>query len=334
MLNSLNFTQIYRFMTHSFLHIKDKPYFSQLMYLLFLVLICYTFFSLMQMLALLLMGYDVKGIEQMLDNIDAENMPMLKVMQLISTIGVFIIPALMFSYLQTGKAVGYVSVKLPLSIRAVWLTILVTICALPLMSFFMELNQSLRLPSFLGSVEEWMRQTETKAEKLTYLFLAMHSPLDLAINITVIALFPAVAEELMFRGCLQKLLVTWTQKPHLAIFLSAALFSAFHLQFFGFIPRMLIGAFLGYLFYWSGNLWYAIIGHFINNALQVVAYYFTQNSASASPDMKLTESLPLSSVLIGTVLFAGSLYLFNRQFQPTPLLMATTSYNNEPEAEQ
>ncbi len=160
------------------------------------------------------------------------------------------------------------------------------------MSFFMELNQSVSLPSFLKDVELWMRDMEGNAEKLTLAFLKMDSPLDLMLNILIVALLPAIGEELLFRGCLQQLLIEWTKKPHLAIFIAAALFSAIHFQFLGFIPRMLIGAFLGYLFYWSGNLWYAIIGHFVNNALQVVGYYFTQGTNS-NADLKAIDSLPL-----------------------------------------
>ncbi len=154
---------------------------------------------------------------------------------------------------------------------------------------------------------------EGNAEKLTLAFLKMDSPLDLMLNILIVALLPAIGEELLFRGCLQQLLVEWTKKPHLSIFIAAALFSAIHFQFLGFVPRMLIGAFLGYLFYWSGNLWYAIIGHFVNNALQVVGYYFAQGTNS-NADLKAIDSLPPSSILLGTAIFSGTLYLFYKNF--------------------
>lgn len=293
--------------------INKKPYSVQFLYFLLLLLLSYSIFSLLQVLILLLAGYNLAGINNLVENIDSQNIGLLKVLQLITTIGVFIVPALAFSFLKSGKATGYIPLTLPLSTRSVLLASMVTISALPLMSFFMELNQSVSLPSFLKDVELWMRDMEGNAEKLTLAFLKMDSPLDLMLNILIVALLPAIGEELLFRGCLQQLLIEWTKKPHLAIFIAAALFSAIHFQFMGFIPRMLIGAFLGYLFYWSGNLWYAIIGHFVNNALQVVGYYFTQGTNS-NADLKAIDSLPPSSILLGTAIFSGTLYLFYKNF--------------------
>lgn len=293
--------------------INKKPYSVQFLYFLLLLLLSYSIFSLLQVLILLLAGYNLAGINNLVENIDSQNIGLLKVLQLITTIGVFIVPALAFSFLKSGKATGYIPLTLPLSTRSVLLASMVTISALPLMSFFMELNQSVSLPSFLKDVELWMRDMEGNAEKLTLAFLKMDSPLDLMLNILIVALLPAIGEELLFRGCLQQLLIEWTKKPHLAIFIAAALFSAIHFQFLGFIPRMLIGAFLGYLFYWSGNLWYAIIGHFVNNALQVVGYYFTQGTNS-NADLKAIDSLPPSSILLGTAIFSGTLYLFYKNF--------------------
>jgi len=293
--------------------INKKPYSVQFLYFLLLLLLSYSIFSLLQVLILLLAGYNLAGINNLVENIDSQNIGLLKVLQLITTIGVFIVPALAFSFLKSGKATGYIPLTLPLSMRSVLLASMVTVSALPLMSFFMELNQSVSLPSFLKDVEQWMRDMEGNAEKLTLAFLKMDSPLDLMLNILIVALLPAIGEELLFRGCLQQLLIEWTKKPHLAIFIAAALFSAIHFQFLGFVPRMLIGAFLGYLFYWSGNLWYAIIGHFVNNALQVVGYYFTQGTNS-NADLKAIDSLPPSSILLGTAIFSGTLYLFYKNF--------------------
>ncbi|QQS30893.1 MAG: CPBP family intramembrane metalloprotease [Sphingobacteriales bacterium] len=290
-----------------------KPYRIQFLYLLLLLLISYFFFSVLQVFILMLAGYNLESIQNLVENLGPQNIGLLKALQLVTTIGVFIVPAILFSYLKSGKAGGYLPLGLPLSSKAVLLAAMVTISALPLMAFFMELNQSVSLPSFLKGIEQWMREMEGNAEKLTLAFLKMDTPLDLMLNIVIIALLPALGEELLFRGCLQQLFTEWTKRPHLSIMLAAAIFSAFHFQFLGFVPRMLIGAFLGYLFYWSGNLWYAIIGHFVNNALQVVGYYFTQGSNTGST-LKAMDSLPTSSILLGTAIFSGTLYLFYKNF--------------------
>lgn len=294
---------------------NHKPYFVQLLYLLFLLLFCYSLFSVAEIVVLLIAGYNLSDIGSLVEHIDEHHIGMLKVLQVVTTIGVFLVPALAFAYLKNSTAATYLRLQWPVDGKLALLAVMVTISSLPLMAFFMDMNQAITLPSFLAGLEQWMREMESSAETLTYAFLKMDSPVQLLINIFVIALLPAIGEELLFRGCLQQLLIEWTRKPHKAIFLSAALFSAIHFQFFGFIPRMLIGAFLGYLFYWSGNLWYPIIGHFVNNALQVIVYYFTQTDISSS-ELKPIESLPTSSVLVGTAVFSATIYLFYKKCLP------------------
>ena len=118
-----------------------------------------------------------------------------------------------------------------------------------------------------------MEASEQKAMQLTEAFLAMNNMGDLLINLFLIALIPAIGEDLLFRGVLQQLFTKWTGKIHLAIFISAFLFSAIHMQFFGFLPRFVLGLVLGYMFYWSKNLWLPILAHFTNNALAIIFTY-------------------------------------------------------------
>ncbi|OWY24421.1 CPBP family intramembrane metalloprotease [Sphingobacteriales bacterium UPWRP_1] len=298
-----------------FANFRNKPFFVQLLYLLLLLLFCYSLFSMAEVLLLLLAGFSPADMNNLVTNIDRQNIALLKILQLITTIGVFLVPALLFARLKNNSVAAYLRMQEGITFKTAALAAMVTVSALPVMAFVMEQNQSLSMPGFLKGLEYWMREMEDSAEKLTYAFLEMNSPLQLFINLLLIALLPALGEELLFRGCLQQLLTEWTQKPHKAIFITAALFSAIHFQFFGFVPRMLIGVFLGYLFYWSGNLWYAVLGHFINNALQVVVYYFTQTDI-ASSELKPVEALPASSVLFGTAVFGATLYLFYKNCHP------------------
>ncbi|OWY21291.1 CPBP family intramembrane metalloprotease [Sphingobacteriales bacterium UPWRP_1] len=298
-----------------FANINNKPYFLQLAYLLLLVLFCYSVFSMAEIILLLLAGFTLADMNNLIERLDKDNIGILKILQILTTIGVFLVPAWLFAWFKSHNAVAYLHLQEKVQPKTAAVAAMVTISALPVMAFFMELNQSLTLPSFLQGLEQWMREMENSAEKLTYAFLEMNSPQQLLFNLLVIALLPALGEELLFRGCLQQLLTEWTQKPHKAIFITAALFSAIHFQFFGFVPRMLIGIFLGYLFYWSGNLWYPVLGHFINNALQVVVYYFTQTDI-ASAELKPVEALPASSVLFGTAVFGATMYLFYKNCHP------------------
>jgi membrane protease YdiL (CAAX protease family) len=153
---------------------------------------------------------------------------------------------------------------------------LFAVAALPMISLLAEWNNGMELPSYLASLEEMMRQMEESAKVLTERFLNTSSVGMMLVNLLVMALLPAVCEEMMFRGWLQRVLGK-SVNYHTAIWVSAFVFSAIHFQFYGFIPRMLIGAALGYLYYYTGSLWAPILAHFTNNAAAVVTAFLTYN---------------------------------------------------------
>jgi len=124
-----------------------------------------------------------------------------------------------------------------------------------------------------------MRNMETEAEKLTESFLVTHTNFDLIINLSMIALLPAVGEELLFRGVLQNLIQQATKNQHWAVIITGFIFSAIHMQFFGFLPRFMLGVFLGYLLVWTGSIWAPILAHFINNGSAVLLSYYEQKNA-------------------------------------------------------
>lgn len=131
------------------------------------------------------------------------------------------------------------------------------------------------LPDFLKPLENWMREKENEAMKMTVLLLTIKNAGDFIVNLVVIGLLPGVGEELLFRGAVQRSFYRMYQNPHLAIWLSSFIFSAIHLQFFGFFPRMILGAMFGYIYLWTGSLWYAMFAHFLNNGYAVCqAWYF------------------------------------------------------------
>jgi uncharacterized protein len=103
--------------------------------------------------------------------------------------------------------------------------------------------------------------------------LNVNSPLQMIVVVFLVAVIPGIGEEMLFRGTVQQQFARIIKNPHIAIWLSAAFFSAIHFQFEGFLARMILGALLGYLFYWSNNLWIPIIVHFLNNGLQVIGMF-------------------------------------------------------------
>lgn len=205
---------------------------------------------------------------------DYNTISALKLMQLFNAVGLFIVPPLLFAKWLKEKPKHYLLMdKQPLSINFVVVPFLM-IAAMPIINWMAEINSQMHLPDFLVGLEQWMKAKEDEAAMLTEAFLRMDSVGGLLYNLLLIAIIPAVGEELLFRGAMQNLFSKWFKNVHVGIWLAAILFSAMHGQFFGFFPRMLLGAMFGYLMVWSGSLWVPILAHFVNNGAAVVVAYF------------------------------------------------------------
>lgn len=184
------------------------------------------------------------------------------------------------------------------------LGVLLLICSAPLVQYTYFLNQQIPLPQSMLDQEE-------AAKQLLATIMTYESPVGLIINLFLIAILPGIGEEIVFRGILQKNFEWITKNHHVAIWIAAIIFSAIHFQFAGFIPRMILGAVLGYLFYYTQNLWVPIIAHIFNNGLQVLADYFYKEEMS-SLDIENMETVPWYAGLISLVLVIGLLvYLKN-----------------------
>jgi len=207
---------------------------------------------------------------------DPATLRVLEFFQVLQTIGLFILPPLLASYCFGAGIPSYLKLGKPSKPLVYLLTVFLLFASLPAINWLIDLNEAIRLPGFLGGVEAWMKQTEEEAARLTEAFMQMDSPGSFLFNLAMVAILPAFGEEMLFRGLLQQLFRDWLGSIHLAIFLAAFLFSAMHMQFYGFIPRFLLGLAFGYLFYWSGSLWVAIFAHFINNGAAVTVAYLSQ----------------------------------------------------------
>ncbi|MBD78847.1 MAG: CPBP family intramembrane metalloprotease domain-containing protein [Crocinitomicaceae bacterium] len=196
----------------------------------------------------------------------------LKFVQSLVTLGTFVFPVWLFSKIVKEQFGAYFSMK-GVRVNLIIIVTVLGICAMPVIGWMAELNMQMALPESLSWLEEFLRASEESARQITEAFLAVNTRSEMLINIFVIAVLPAVGEELLFRGALQGTLIKHTQNKHLSIWISAALFSAIHMQFFGFFPRMILGALFGYLVVWGGSLWYSIWAHFINNGVTVLFMY-------------------------------------------------------------
>ena len=190
--------------------------------------------------------------------------------------------------------------RLP-SISNILLGSLFVLMAFPLVQVSYLINKSIPLP---GSLENMENQANQLIESIT----VMNSPSELLLCLFVIAIIPAIGEEFIFRGIIQKKLQEILNPQWVAIWLTAILFSAFHLQFEGFLPRMILGACLGYLFYWTKNLWIPIIAHAVVNGSQIIGkYYYNQEIDDVTIENNLQSYIPI--VVFTTLIFVGLGYI-------------------------
>jgi uncharacterized protein len=208
---------------------------------------------------------------------------MLKALQIAQSIGLFMVPYFIYKWVNRGT-LAY-DLKPTIDTRKFALIFGLTMfAAYPFINVLAVWNSGLHLPEAFAVLETWMRATEAEAEILIKKFLVMDSPLDLVINLLVIAVFPAISEELFFRGFLQNTLLKMGRNHHVAIWVTAFIFSAIHMQFLGFFPRFLLGAMLGYSAMYSRSLIVPIMGHFVNNGLAVVLTYFIGMEMMDTPE--------------------------------------------------
>lgn len=221
----------------------------------------------------------------------------LKLLQILNAIGLFIVPPILFAYLVSEHPGSYLSLREKPLATSLFYTVITMFAALPLINYMGEINSHLQLPEFMSEIQNWMKEKEDQAAVITKAFLHFSGFGEFMINFIMIALLPALGEELVFRGVLQKLFFKMFKNIHVAIIITSILFSAFHLQFFGFLPRMVLGLFFGYLLYWSGSLWLPITAHFVNNGAAVIFAYIYQNKLTdLDPDKVGVEGNILPAV--------------------------------------
>lgn len=255
---------------------------------------------------------DIKSITDMAALTDYTNPNVIngmKTAQAVSAILSFIIPALLFAFISSEKKLGYLKLSTPFTLALASAVVLLVFAMMPTINHLGELNNKMSLPGFMSEIETWMKDSEDQLQKLTEAFLKMNSFGDLLINLFVIALLAAIGEELFFRGAMQNILIDWIKNKHAAIWITAVLFSAMHVQFFGFLPRMLLGLILGYLYVWSNSLWVPILFHFINNGAAVVfTYLIDKGTIAKEVETVGAGDTPFYFILISIVASAAVLY--------------------------
>lgn len=223
-----------------------------------------------------------------------EAIALLKYFQVVQAIGLFVVPPFVIAYLYEGKVSKYLNLDNGFNFKTLILAILSIMVLMPFIGFVGEWNSQIELPEYMSGIEEWMRRMEESAAIMIEKFIKVETLGGLLFNIFMIAVIPALGEEFLFRGVIQKIFTNMTKNYHWGIWISAAIFSAFHMQFLGFIPRILLGALFGYMLVWSGSMWLPVLGHFINNLIGVLALH-AQNldNESTSQMGEFVENMPV-----------------------------------------
>lgn len=224
-----------------------------------------------------------------------------KFYQFLNQIGTFVLPVLLYSYLVSSDPMSYLKLKQKPQTIVLSVSFLIVFAILPFVNYLEEINQSMQLPDMFRNIEEWINDKEEQAAYLTEVIVKANTIPGLLLNLLIVALIPAIGEELLFRGVLLKLIKDLTKNPHWAVIISAILFSAFHLQFYGFLPRFTLGLVLGYLFIITNNLWVPIFVHFINNAAAVLVFNLHYNGYIKVP-MEDFGSVSNPIYIIGSLL--------------------------------
>lgn len=234
---------------------------------------------------------------------------MLRIGAVVQDVVMLVLPAVATALIVTRNSAGLLTVDSRPSARMLLWALVAMVVSMPVMSYIIELNASITFPESLKSLEEALRQMEENAAGSIELMMGPHTVMNLIVNVLIIGLFAGFSEELFFRGALQRLLQSTRMSPAAAVWIAAIVFSAVHFQFFGFVPRMLLGAFFGYLLLWSGSVWLAVAAHAFNNVMYVVLTYFT---GSGDPQFSLPFGEPWLLPLVSALLTAGCLVALHR----------------------
>lgn len=230
----------------------------------------------------------------------------LRIATIVQDLLMFVTPAIVCAVVFSAVPARYLGVERVPSALTVLAAIGVMVCSVPLMNCIIAWNESLHLPASLASVEEWMKSAEESARVTIELLMGGGTVGSLVMSVLIVGVLAGFSEELYFRGGVQRLLVTRPMSPHAAIWIAAIVFSAIHLQFYGFFPRLLLGAFFGYMLYWSGSLWLPVVCHIFNNSVICIATWRATRAGLPATD-NIVDTLGSNPTADWPWLLAGTL---------------------------
>jgi membrane protease YdiL (CAAX protease family) len=270
-----------------------SPLYQLIISILTIAAIGFVLFVILFIAGILIFGFDLSAMsDDILFNPGNTDIVFFRFLMISEQICFFVIPGiyLLSQYKSTeGNLKSYFSIPLA---REAGLVILLVFCLVPVNGFAGELNSEMHFPEWLSGIEKWMIDRENEADGLFEIISAADTFQVMLLNLFIISVLPALGEEMIFRGIFQRIFQRLFRNDHIGIWVIAFIFSAIHLQFFGFVPRFILGLVFGYLYYWSGTLWLPVLAHFVNNAIPTIGVYWQGwDKMSAQSDTALWVQL-------------------------------------------
>lgn len=250
-------------------------------------------------LCLAIIGMFMSGfLAQIITYFWGENTSTLRISTIIQNVFFFISPAIIIALFITKLPADFLQLRKAPSLKGILLTIAIILLSIPAMNFIIYCNESIVFPDALRGLENSLKALESSTREQIKILLGEPNVASLIMSILIIGILTGVGEELFFRGALQNIIRTRPMNPHYAIWITAVVFSILHFQFYGFIPRVLIGAFFGYLTFWSGSIWLPIFAHALNNSLVVITTWISSRNVFNFDINKIATDFSVESYLL------------------------------------
>ena len=257
--------------------------------------------------------------------LDPANAYAMKVLQLVSTVLMFFMPAFLFGLIAYKKPFTYLGFNANISWKQVGLVVLIAWMALFVGSALGDLNERIPIPKHW---QEKFKKAENEYNEQVFAIAKMNNTKEYLLVVLIIALIPAIVEETFFRGMMQRFFVDWFGNPWVAIVLTSVIFSGIHMSYYGFLARAMLGVVLGLLYYYGKSIWLNIMAHFLNNAVAVTALYTYSLKGKLTKDA-LEDHFPLWLCLIGTVTLVALLINFKKKSETFLAEKETLKLQNE-----
>jgi len=294
--------------------VNSSPWYK-LLFVFFLVLLFFLFTGGIGLAAVMIIyKLDLQEVLTIMNNPGTPDIGIIRLLQVIQTIGLFIVPAGIASFFLGHRIVSYLKMDKKPSYISIIVVIVSMVIWIPAINFIAGFNARLNLPESLDFIEEKIVTLQNNYNQLTNLFLNASSTTDFIANIAIMAMLPAIGEEMLFRGVFQRLFAELTRNIHWGIIISSLLFSFFHFEFYGFLPRFLLGIMFGYLFAWTASIWIPMLAHFTNNAIIVGYYFYVQplTGPSRLDELGTTADLSLWGSIGGGIILSALLFYLEK----------------------